>query len=92
MTQGLMLRPTSHAIRATSGINTPPRANSNPFLKRRDGVQALLAMQFPYNPGSCVKLIIRNVVVWEGLPPVIFCDRKPPIAADKLCRAVWVTS
>ena len=68
----------------------PTRANSHPLLKHRDGVVALPAREFPYNPGSSVILIIRNVLVSGGLPPVIFCGRDPAIAADKLWCAVQV--
>ena len=34
--------------------------------------------EVPYYPGDCVKLILRNVVVRKGLPPLVSCDLDLP--------------
>ena len=65
----------------------PTRANSHPLLRWHHGLsEGLLPIEFKYNTGSCVKLVIRNVKAHTGFPPVVIDHPR----MDKLWFAVQV--
>ena len=69
----------------------PTEENSHPLMKHQKGFDAQPPDTFPYHPGACVKLILRNVRSCRAdMPHVIFQKRPNPDKFWCAVRTPWL--